>query len=63
MTAIMRNESRREKSINAKGMKRLAATTTIPKAAIIVTTQATRMTRIHDPQNGGSFPPRLSTTL
>jgi len=63
MTAIMRNESRREKSINAKGMMRSAATTTTPKAVITVTTQATRMTRIHDLQNGGSFPQHLLTTL
>jgi hypothetical protein len=50
-------------SINAKGMKRSAATTATLKAAIAVTIQATRMTRIHDLQNGRSFPPHLPTTL
>jgi hypothetical protein len=44
-------------------MKRSAVTTTTPKAAIAVTTQATRMTRIHDLQNGGSFPPHPPATL
>jgi hypothetical protein len=36
MIAIIRNESRREKSINAKGIKRLATTTITLKAVIIV---------------------------
>src|ERR1700716_1195041 len=63
MTAIMRSESHRERSGGAKtGMKRSAATTITPKAAITVITQATRMMRIHDLQGGGSsaqYPSRL----
>jgi hypothetical protein len=38
MTAIIRSESHRQKSINAKGIKRLPATTITLKAAIAVTT-------------------------
>jgi hypothetical protein len=61
--AIMRSESHRERSGRAKtGMKRSAATTTTPKAAIAVITQAMRQTRIHDLQGGASsaqYPPRL----
>jgi hypothetical protein len=64
MTVMMRSESRREKSGDAKtGMKISAATTTTPKATIAVTTQATRMTKIHDLQDGGSLPPHLPTML
>jgi len=59
MTAIMRSESRRKKRINAKGTKRLAMTTTTLKTVITVIIQATRMMRIHNLQNGGSFPSHL----
>jgi hypothetical protein len=66
MIAIMGSESHREKSGGARsGINRSAATTTIPKAAIAVGTQAARMmrmTRTHDLQGGGSsaqYPPRL----
>jgi hypothetical protein len=59
MTVIMRSESRRKRRINAKGTKRLAMPTTTLKAAIAVIIQATRMMRIHDLQNGGSFPSHL----
>jgi hypothetical protein len=46
--AIIRNESRKEKSINAKRIKRLATITTTLRAAIIVIIQTTRIKRIHD---------------
>jgi hypothetical protein len=44
MTVITRNQSRREESINGKGINKLATIIATPKTAITVTTQATRMT-------------------
>jgi hypothetical protein len=61
--AIIRSENHRERSGRAKtGIKRSVATTTTPKAAIVVITQAIRKTRIHDLQGGVSsaqYLPRL----